>query len=47
MAVDIKLFAPVARKIIARSDIDEELKIELKSIAEEKEIEYEEVSYVR
>ena len=41
------LFAPVARKIIARSDIEEELKIELKSIAEEKEIEYEEVSYVR
>ncbi|MGM9858995.1 MAG: hypothetical protein ACI311_07115 [Bacilli bacterium] len=40
-------FAPIAKKIIAYKDIDEELKLELKTIAEEKEMEYEERDYDR
>ena len=38
-------FAPIAKKIIAKKNIDEELKVELKTIAEEKEMEYEERDY--
>ena len=38
-------FAPIAKKIIAKKNIDEELKLELKTITEEKEMEYEERDY--
>ena len=38
-------FAPIAKKIIAKKNIEEELKLELKTIAEEKEMEYEERDY--
>ena len=40
-------FAPIAKRIIAQNNIDEELKLELKTIAEEKEMEYEERDYDR
>lgn len=36
-------FAPILKKIIAKSSADEELKTELKQIAEEKNISYEEI----